>query len=1008
MSNFKEALNSFIVDGKLDEDWFLNDIELHVTNVEPVYKKLLDTSVPPEGVALEAITATLNNRVSNVSKLTVDDVKQGLSTELGMDMYKDILTKIVSYIKDLRFDYMYKQDDDLEESVDNSNDLIIDTVNKVKQDNLESGLVSEDEFVLQCYDKYRELSNVVDIPKNVKLDIQQYAKEVYRRIMEDDLNESKDCKNEELFTVSDEVKQDSIEKGLYTEEVEVEGQAYIDTLKDRKASIERLIQKYTDKNAPQEKLDDLNKKLKDVEIDIENEENKDKPLIKKESKDLSTDKYTIEVVKNQPDISTYDSEEDYEADKKYYENGQVFRVVDKETGEEEFVYGEEDLQDYLEESNNKLTESNTEKVSFQEIIEMMENAEDYEELYTAAQLIVDTQLESEVILQIRTCEDDGDDVDTAYSVVTSDLLDNLAMQGYKNIPNVYSQLDESKGTTKSFEDVLGLNPYDVNYENDADALNIVNKFKAKHKLDDLFDYIVSITTHPFLSEQDYLDFLSVIDLSKLDLNNDAINESSKNKDEDIINQLVNMGMTQDQARHTYKSLCNLFNNRIKSIDNNAELIEENLEDYQDKLSVEYMSKIFKQMRKNGWDGKPETVEKYFSEIINKIDPNAKEDKVAERESVDEENTVKISEEELRNRYNEYITEEDPDTTMSYDEFKQSYLNDVMVDGKHLELENKKLEESRNIIWTDHYEPSDEELQNEYNEYTLDEEDPESFEDWLQNYEPNVEAYNNVVMSEFTDVVFPMIENQCNHNTLILDASIGRWNGTFKGGKIITADLREFQNVLSVYDEVNILDTDSGIQVEGIHHDGTDRFNLYTLPENLTPLARAMGYEDIVKEDNDEEIIEKYGMDIMISDELSADIANQYVDDEEMLKHTDLLVPIKNTGLSIVKQESLTEAEDDMEDMLSDVENNIEVDESILDLLQDRIGQNLTIGQLNTLLQSTFGQFNTVFLQANELYNQDPDELQELVVWDDTDMYTITYEIIDQMQGVISITDVTVE
>ena len=42
------------------------------------------------------------------------------------------------------------------------------------------------------------------------------------------------------------------------------------------------------------------------------------------------------------------------------------------------------------------------------------------------------------------------------------------------------------------------------------------------------------------------------------------------------------------------------------------------------------------------------------------------------------------------------------------------------------------------------------------------------------------------------------------------------------------------------------------------------------------------------------------------------------------------------------------------------------------------------------------------------FNQDPNELQELVVWDDTDMYTITYEIIDQMQGVISITDVTVE
>ena len=39
---------------------------------------------------------------------------------------------------------------------------------------------------------------------------------------------------------------------------------------------------------------------------------------------------------------------------------------------------------------------------------------------------------------------------------------------------------------------------------------------------------------------------------------------------------------------------------------------------------------------------------------------------------------------------------------------------------------------------------------------------------------------------------------------------------------------------------------------------------------------------------------------------------------------------------------------------------------------------------------------------------DKDEPQELVVSDDDDLYTITYNIVDIMNGTIEITDVTVE
>ena len=69
----------------------------------------------------------------------------------------------------------------------------------------------------------------------------------------------------------------------------------------------------------------------------------------------------------------------------------------------------------------KLTEEN---VSFEDIIEMMSNAESYEELYSAAENIANVDLKDDVIKFIQQCEDDGDSVEEAYSIVTTDLLDD--------------------------------------------------------------------------------------------------------------------------------------------------------------------------------------------------------------------------------------------------------------------------------------------------------------------------------------------------------------------------------------------------------------------------------------------------------------------------------------------------------------------------------------------------------------------------------------------------------
>lgn len=90
------------------------------------------------------------------------------------------------------------------------------------------------------------------------------------------------------------------------------------------------------------------------------------------------------------------------------------------------------------------------------------------------------------------------------------------------------------------------------------------------------------------------------------------------------------------------------------------------------------------------------------------------------------------------------------------------------------------------------------------------------------------------------------------------------------------------------------------------------------------------------------------------------------------------------------------------------EEDEEIDNNILDLLQNRIGQNLTVGELNTILQGVLGKYNEVYLLTSDLYNMNSEEPQELVVFDDDDMYTITYNIEDMDNAIIQITDVELD
>lgn len=115
-------------------------------------------------------------------------------------------------------------------------------------------------------------------------------------------------------------------------------------------------------------------------------------------------------------------------------------------------------------------------MSFEEIIRMMENAEDYMDLYDAASYIVDDDLRVDVEQAIQQCEDDGDEVEVAYSIVTSDLLDMKIHELNESI-----DIDENEVQLDKLSDYVS---YFEEASNDKDLLNIIDEMEKNKSIDD--------------------------------------------------------------------------------------------------------------------------------------------------------------------------------------------------------------------------------------------------------------------------------------------------------------------------------------------------------------------------------------------------------------------------------------------------------------------------------------------------------------------------------------------
>lgn len=113
--------------------------------------------------------------------------------------------------------------------------------------------------------------------------------------------------------------------------------------------------------------------------------------------------------------------------------------------------------------------------------------------------------------------------------------------------------------------------------------------------------------------------------------------------------------------------------------------------------------------------------------------------------------------------------------------------------------------------------------------------------------------------------------------------------------------------------------------------------------------------------------------------------------------------LDTAGVKEIKTESLSN--DEKENKSIDEIKEDDEDDDKLKVITDRIGQQMSVGSFNKFLQTTFNQFNKLFLLESDLYSMDLSTNQQIQVEDDEQLYTIYYDIVDVDGGIIEMTDV---
>lgn len=883
--------------------WIRGTIKINDTEYEVQAKVFLEGS--EFGIDNGPISKLTIKNLNN--KNTIVNFDRGWDIKPKSKEDKEIYEEIVKIVKKFRDEnpYEVEENKNLTESVDlDKLDFVLSWVSDhIADDDISTFCadcgITKDEWESQNYDKSKEE------------DIYQTALEwIADHIHEDDVKNFEDRSGIKLFEdkeeSSDNMDKDNIIKDIKacTSEEQLEdvlanlsnetlSDVLLDNLYDLKSEMDSAGGDFNYMNTYIENLCNVVEDYFDDPEEYEAQLNESKEIKKESNKeDIEDDLANIEEFLNNTDG---------------YATPEAEAILQKL----------KDKFDQLTKKYTKKEESKSEEYSFQEIIDMMENAEDYSELYSAADLIKDEDLRKDVISMLTDCEEDEDPVDVAYSVVTSDLLDDKI-----------EDLNESKC---------------IKNESITNDVNIQT---------------------------------------------------------DIVNQLKEMGMDESQAIKTYKALLNIFINNMENKKATESVESDNLMELIKNLDIQKVSDVFTRMKRDGWNGDIEKIKDYFDKALAKVEESKKLN-----ESLD------ITETEESNKENLNVKEESN---------AEDFIKDV-EDAKLLGWDGKD----------------------------------ETFKDYMKKVN-DMRQVNKELKKE---------NNEADKIDLSKVNLKDMYMKTFPEDSFLFDDLRDDTTVQDVIDALNkgediyqvifgdqggdsvVRENIFGYLADTLNVDYEDIYNLWLYPEKSKKLQEAEETESDKLEENKFDKCQAtlpldnyHSIGIIVSEDGSS-VQYMYSNDEETVYESE--IEYDEEGNPFFKDESgqiwninefmrtnfnesktLTEEDEDEDKDKEEIKNteteeerdkrifdelaNSEESKTTLDLLQDRIGQPLSVGEFNTILQSIFAKFNEVFLLTNDLYDMDPNENQELVIFDDDDMYTINYDIKDIYDGTIEITDVNVE
>lgn len=713
-------------------------------------------------------------------------------------------------------------------------------------------------------------------------------------------------KDEKLFGASDKVYADSKAKGLYNESQDI-----LDTLKQRKNAIIRMITKYTDLK-DDAKVKEYEDKLREVERRIDNYSNSDKPMKMQEvdKEDFESDMAHIEEFLNTKDgYATPEAEQILDTlyddfitlSSKVHLDENVDYPESKELKEGYYVkiFNSDDTDIDTYETNNEqeaIDYAENQKANGYRAV--VYNADTKEALYDydPNNVLEEDAWDDNFVINMLTDEkvywkrkSDGKEIVTSFDIFkeptdptewkSEEELTKYALEEGKVI---LSNLDVAEKVFEGVDvDVKTSNDWPILSDYEQNAL----EFAEEHGI---IDYDVKGNQMTWI-EKSYddgysrpmVEYKHTLNLDTMKENvkrltpeitedmNEELVEETKTSDK-LFDQLKELGMTKEQAESTVKAIVNIFKNK------SPEIVKESVEDVLDNLSnetVDKVSDIISKIKNLGWDGNIDTIEDYFDKALAKVEESKK---------LNESNAE------------DFIKDVEDAKLLGWDG-KDETFKDYM----------KKVNDMRQV---------NKELKKENNEENTNKLKDINFKQW---YMENVPEDNFLFDDLRDDTTFQDILDTLKAGNNVYDAM-------FKEGKGGDSTVRE--NVFSALSDMLNVDYD-------------DVYYLWLYPER----------DNKLKENKE------------------------------------------------IKKEADEENEEDEE-----------IDNNILNLLQNRIGQNLTVGELNTILQGVLGKYNEVYLLTSDLYNMNPEEPQELVVFDDDDMYTITYNIEDMDNAIIQITDVELD